>query len=75
MSANYLGDPDIDPVVGDPDDLTTIWRDPAAMRGQIPLSELCAGAVASDYLCTRHPGHKGAHACGNGVHIMQVWSQ
>jgi hypothetical protein len=72
---NYLDDPSIDPVVGDPDDPTTVWQPdyPTLPR---PVSDLCAGSGIStgEDLCTRHPGHKGAHAFGSGITILKVWA-
>lgn len=61
--------------VGDPDDLTTVYRDPARFSGSVPYVELCQ-AEDSDgrFFCTRHPHSTGNHAFGNGVVIKAVWS-
>lgn len=57
---------------------TWCWRDsPPESPGLVDLKvrgPLClVQHPSSRALCTRHQGHGGRHAAGNGRHIIQVW--
>lgn len=64
--SNYLEDPAVDPVVGDPDDPTTAVLDSREV--------LCWTDAPGPTVCTRHKGHPGAHAFGSDYKILKVWS-